>query len=541
MIKTTYSAESREQVVEGINKVAKAVVATLGPYGRNVIVPGPENKPILTKDGITVAKSFTKIENPVENIGAQLVIEASDRSARASGDGTTTTVLLTKTIVNEGIKFLSTGNNPVEIKKGIDKTVKEVVKTLREISIDVTTEAQIKQVATVSANNDEEIGNLIAEAFKSSGKDGIVTIEESKTHETTLEIVEGMQFERGYKSPFFVTNNNNMTCVLENPYILIYEKKFNQVKELLPILEAVSQQNKPLLVIAEDVEGEALATMVVNKARGLLKVCAVKAPEFGDRRLLMLEDIAVLTGGTVISPDKGHKLNQLTIDMLGQARMVAVTKDETTIIDGKGDIDKIAQRAEELKAQIDNSVSSYEIEKLQERLSRLCGGVAIINVGANTEIEMKEKKDRVEDALHATKAAISEGIVPGGGTALLRCISAAESIAKTLTPDQAIGANIIIKSLKAPFIQILENAGVDDYYKYMSKVIQSKDKFYGYNLRKDKFVNMLDDGIIDPTKVTRTAIENASSVGGTLLTLEAVVYNDDTDKEQTDNPLGNLM
>jgi chaperonin GroEL len=483
--------------------------------------------PISTKDGVTVAKSI-ELEDRVENLGAQIVKQASIKTAEQAGDGTTTSTLLAQSMLAEGIKRLENGSNSVDIKRGIDKAVKEVVDYLvTGYSKDITDEAQLKQVATISANNDEEVGELISTAFDKVGTDGVVTIEESKTGETYLETVEGMQFNRGYKSPYFVTDNNSMTSVLNKPFVLITDKRLNSVKELLPILEAVSQQNKSLLVIADDIDGEALSTMVVNKMRGILPVAAVKAPEFGDRKKAILEDIATLTGGTVISTEKGMRLDKFNPDWLGKAGKVTVGKETTTIIDAKGTEESIEQRVEEIRTQIDESNSPYEIEKLQERLAAFIGGVAIVHVGGHTEVEMKERKDRVEDALHATKAALEEGILPGGGIALLIAARLlVESLGnKDLTKDEMNGYDIVINAIERPFNKILENAGYVESHitEVEDGILESGDQWSGYNPRTEEYVNMYDSGIIDPTKVTRLALENAASVAGTMLITEAVV------------------
>ena len=528
--KITFSKEAREKLATGVDKLANAVTATLGPSGRNVIIEQDMGNPVSTKDGVTVAKSI-ELKDKVENLGAQIVKQASIKTAEQAGDGTTTSTLLAQSILTEGINQMKQGSNAVEIKRGIEEAVKHVVGYLEIESKEITDEEQLKQIATISANNDTEVGELISTAMEKVGQDGVVTIEESKTGETYLETVEGMQFNRGYKSPYFVTDNNSMTAVLQNPLILITDKRLNSVKELLPILEGVSQQNKSLLVIADDIDGEALSTMVVNKMRGILPVAAVKAPEFGDRKKAMLEDIAVLTGGQVVSTEKGMRLDKFDAAWLGKANKVTVNKDTTTIIDALGSEEAITQRIEEIKTQIDDTTSPYEKEKLQERLAKFMGGIAIVHVGGHTEVEMKEKKDRVDDALHATKAAIEEGILPGGGIALLK---AAQWLADTLQNpleedkvegDRLTGYDIIVNAIEQPFYKILQNAGYswDDTGDIEERIKNEDDFWFGYNPREEDYFNMFKEGIIDPTKVTRLALENAASVAGTLLITEAVV------------------
>ena len=526
--KITFSKNARNTLANGVNKLADAVTATLGPAGRNVIIEQEQGNPVSTKDGVTVARSIT-LKNKVENLGAQIVKQAAIKTAEQAGDGTTTSTLLAQEILSQGLASIegAKGSNVVDVKRGIDKAVNKIEDTLEEYSKDVTDEEQLKQVATISANNDKEVGELISTAMDKVGQDGVVTIEESKTGETYLETVEGMQFNRGYKSPYFVTDNNTMTAVLSNPLILIADKRLNQIKELLPILEGASQQSKSLLVIADDIEGEALSTMVVNKMRGILPIVAVKAPEFGDRKKAMLEDIAVLTGGTVISQDKGMRLDKFQPEWLGKANKVTVTKDTCTIIDAKGDVKKIEQRVDEIRTQIDETNSPYEKEKLQDRLAKFIGGVALVHVGGHTEVEMKEKKDRVDDALHATKAALEEGILPGGGVALLNAAATLVSDLQegNVIGDEAIGYDIIVNACEKPFYKILDNAGLD---KEIVGDIEEQlkvqmDEWSGYNPRTDEYVNMFEEGIIDPTKVTRLALENAASVAGTLLITEAVV------------------
>ena len=525
---------ARKKILSGINKLADAVTSTLGPNGRNVVYT-EFGEVRSTKDGVTVAKQISNLEEPLEELGVQMIKQASIKTANNAGDGTTTSTLLAQQMINEGISYLDKGSNAVEIKRGIDAAVKEVVTCLRkEISQDISSATQLEQVATISANNDPEIGKLIATAMEKVGREGVVTIEESKTGETYLETVEGMQFDRGYKSHYFVTNNNDMTCTLEEPFILIADKKLNQVKDLLPLLEGVSTNGKSLLIIAEDIDGEALSTLIVNKIRGTIKVCAVKAPDFGDRRKLILEDIATMTGGQVFSSEKGMKFDKFSWDWFGKARLVTVTKDQTTIVDGKGDQTKIESRIEELQAQIEKSNTPYEKEKLQERLAKFIGGVAIIHVGGNSELEMKETKDRVDDALHATKAAIEEGIVPGGGSALLYARETVTQDRSELDSDMYIGKRIVYKACSAPFMKILTNAGYSESecYGLINKMGET-DSWSGYNLKTEVFVNMKEAGIIDPTKVTRNAIENATSIASTFLLTEAAII--ETNKDKKDN------
>jgi len=523
-----FGPEAREKLVNGIDKLANAVTSTLGPNGRNVVISNNQGYPQSTKDGVTVAKNIS-LEDPIEELGVQLVKQAAIKTADGAGDGTTTSTLLAQEMVKNGLSSLNQGANAVTIKRDIDKAVKEVVISLRkDISQDISSEEQLKQVATISANNDPEVGQLIATAMEKVGREGVVYIEEAKSEDTYLETVEGMQFDRGYKSHFFVTDNNTMTYTLENPFILIADKKFQSIKELLPILEGIGAQSRPLLIIAEDIDGEALATLIVNKMRGTIKVCAVKAPDFGDRRKLILDDIAVLTGGQVFSTDKGMKLDKFNWDWFGQARLVTVNKDQTTIVDGKGQSEGIQTRIEELQQQIEKAKTPFEKEKLQERLAKFVGGVAIIHVGGNTETEIKEKKDRVDDALQATKAAIEEGIVPGGGAAL---IYAREAI----TNRDTIGGKIVYKACSAPFMKILTNAGYEKETAFgLINNFNPTDNWNGYNLETEAFVNMKEAGIIDPSKVTRCAIENAASVAGTILLTECTVVDKPEDKKQDD-------
>jgi len=530
--KVEFGPEARKKIVKGINKLADAVTSTLGPNGRNVIYT-EYGEVRSTKDGVSVAKQISNLEDPIENLGVEMIKQASIKTANNAGDGTTTSTLLAQKMINEGLSSLDKGANAVEIKRGIDLAIKEVVNCMRkEIAQDITSENQLEQVATISANNDPEVGKLIATAMEKVGREGVVHIEESKTGETYLETVEGMQFDRGYKSHYFVTNNNDMSCTLEEPFVLIADKKFGQVKDLLPILEYASTSGKALLIIAEDIDGEALSTLIVNKMRGTLKVCAVKAPDFGDRRKLLLEDMAIMTGGVVFSPDKGMKLDKFDKSWFGKARLVTVTKEETTIVDGKGETDKIEARIEELQQQIEKSIVPFEKEKLQERLAKYIGGVAIIHVGGNSELEMKETKDRVDDALHATKAAIEEGIVPGGGSVL---IYAREAITRTrmeLDSDLYIGKEIVYKACAAPFMKILANAGYSEGECYGLINQMGKDNWTGYNLKSETFVNMKEAGIIDPAKVTRNALENAASIAGTVLLTEAAIIEIKDDKNE---------
>ena len=525
-----FGPEGRKKLVKGIDILADAVVSTLGPNGRNVVIERQHESPISTKDGVTVAKHIS-VSDPVENLGVNLVREASIKTADKAGDGTTTSTLLAREMINDGLQHLANGANAVEIKRGIDKAVKKVVKNLREkISEDISSEDQLEQIATISANNDPEVGKLIATAMDKVGVEGVVHIEESKTGDTYLETVEGMQFDRGYLSHYFVTNNSTMTCTLEDPYVLVLNQKLSKVKDLLPMLEAVSNTNKSLLIIAEDVDSEALATLIVNKARGTIKVAAVKAPDFGERRKIILEDIAAVTGGQVFDKDKGMKLDKFSWEWFGEARTVTIGKDKTTIIDGKGEEKDVQERLEQLTTQIDKATTPFEAEKLQERLAKMAGGVSIIHVGGYTETEMNEKKDRVDDALHATKAAIEEGIVPGGGAALLY---ARETIPSC---SECIGANIVYNACGKPFEQILTNAGYASVEAQMIgkyKLVDSgNDTWAGYNIKTDDIVNMKKEGIIDPTKVTRTALENAAAVAGTVLLTECIVVDEPKDDKQ---------
>jgi chaperonin GroEL len=524
-----YGDDSRKKLINGINQLADAVVTTLGPNGRNVVIQQNQGVPQSTKDGVTVAKSI-ELEDPVENMGAQMLKQAAIKTADQAGDGTTTSTLLAREIVNEASRYSDKGHNIVEIKRGIDKCVKAHVDYLRNLSQDISSEDQLRQVATISANNDEEIGELIATAMEKVGRDGVVTIEESRTGETYLETVEGLQFNRGYKSPYFVTNNDNMTCVLKDAAILFYNGRITTVKDLLPLLENLSQQAKSLLIVAEDVDGEALATLVVNKMRGILNVCAVKAPDFGDRRTLLMNDMATLTGGQVVDKDKGMKLEKFDLKWLGECRTVTITKENTTIVDGAGDAQDIQQLCTELQSQIENSTSPFETEKLQERLAKLVGGVAVIHVGGNTETEMREKKDRVDDALQATKAAIEEGIVPGGGIALLR--SSVGTTCELDNDDQKLGCSIMGRVLRKPFLQILINAGVENAHQIEFTTTSSSNPHSGYNIKTGMYEDFLKAGIIDPTKVTRCALENAASIAGTILLTECTVVNKPEGKQE---------
>lgn len=540
MIKTEFGTELKNKLLSGICKLNDSVSSTLGPGGRNVIIRDEDGSIKVTKDGVTVARAFSKLEDDIEDIGAQMIRKVSEKSADKAGDGTTTSTLLATVMVEEGIKVITQGCNAVEVKKGIDIGVKKVVSLLKDLSRDISSDDQIKQVATISANNDTEVGTLIATAIDKVGTDGVVAIEESKTGETSLEVVEGMMFDRGFKSPYFVTNQNTMQAVLEKPLVFLYDGKIMNSSQAVPVLQAAAMENKPIVIIAEEIEGEALALLVVNKANQTIKVCAVKAPDFGDRRTAILEDIAILTGGTVLSPSKGHKLDKMKPAefkaYFGEARVINITSKDTTIVDGKGSAEAIEQRLNEIKTQIEIAKSNFEIEKLQERLSKLTGGVAIVNVGGLSEVEMKEKKDRVEDALYATKAALDQGIVPGGGMALVVCSYRLLKEVVTENSDQQIGVSIVYKSLTAPFKKIMQNAGFEDYHSMLSEIrdlrVEHEKKnpqdsmslWYGYNVKLGDFVNMFEAGIIDPTKVTRTAIENAASVAGTILTTESVIF-----------------
>ena len=514
-----FGPEARAKLVSGIDTMANAVVSTLGPNGRNVVISKPGQSPQSTKDGVTVAKNIS-LDDPTEELGVQMIKQAAIKTADNAGDGTTTSTLLAREMVKAGLSALNKGANAVDIKRGIDSAVEQVITQLRTINEDVSSPEQLEQIATISANNDETIGKLISRAMEKVGREGVVHIEESKTGETYLETVEGMQFNRGFKSPYFVTNNNTMTSTLNDVYVLVADHKFTQVKELLPILEGVSNTNKSLLIIADDIDNEALATLIVNKMRGTLKVCAVKAPEFGDRKKLVLEDIATLTGGQVFTKEKGMKLEKFSWEWFGEARVATISKEKTTIVDGKGSEEAITNRVEELSTQIENAQTPFEMESLQNRMSKFVGGVAIVHVGGNTETEMNEKKDRVDDALHATKAAIEEGILPGGGVALL---ASSLNVECKGSDDFEFGANIVKKACKQPFIQILTNAGYTNEEATEISTTVEELNWDGYNIRTRKNVNLKDAGIIDPFKVTRSALQNASSIAGTILLTEATI------------------
>ena len=546
MTETSFGKELKNKLLEGVQKLNNSVASTLGPAGRTVLIKEDTGEIKVTKDGVTVAKAFKELEDQTESIGAELAKKVSTKCANEVGDGTTTSTVLATAILEEGIKQINDGSNPVNIKKGIDEAVAAVVNRLKEMSTEITDDTQIKEVATISGNNDIEIGNLISTALDKVGRDGIVTIEESKTGETSLEVVEGMQFDRGFKSPYFVTDNNSMSAILDDPYVLIYDGRITQASELINVLNKASGESKPILIVAEDIDGEALATLIVNKMRGTVKAVAVKAPEFGDRRTMALEDLATVTGGQVLSKNKGHKLDKMSPiqfnELLGSARKVTVEKETTTIIDGKGGEEAITARAEEIKTQLDNASSAFEKEKLQERLGKLIGGVAIINVGGNSEIEIREKKDRVEDALFATKAALDEGIIIGGGTALLYAANVINTISEN--KDIAIGRRIVKSAIQEPFLKILNNAGheVND-IRFASYGLSNADPNFwlGLDYKNLEMVNFKELGIIDPKKVTRIALENAASIAGTILTTESVVYEKRTDKEEEANPMAGMM
>ena len=516
-----YDTDARQSVLAGVQKLSKAVKSTLGPGGRNVVIDKKFGAPQITKDGVTVAKEI-ELPDAFENMGAQMLREVASKTNDTAGDGTTTAVLLGEAIYSEGLKNVTAGANPTMLKRGVDKAVETAVAELAKLSKKVKDHGAIAQVATISANGDTEIGGKIAEAMEKVGKDGTITVEESKTMDTTLDVVEGMQFDKGYLSPYFVTNPDSMEAVLEGAYVLIHEKKISSLQDLLPVLQAVAKTGKPLLIVAEDVDGEALATLVVNKLRGSLNICAVKAPGFGDRRKAMLQDIAVLTGGRVISDEVGLKLENVKLEDLGQASRITVDKDNTTIVEGKGKTADIQARVAEIKHQIDNTTSDYDREKLQERLAKLAGGVAVIHVGAATEVEMKEKKDRIDDALHATRAAVEEGIVPGGGVALLRTRKALKAAIDAAEGDEKVGMQIVYNVAEAPLRQIVENAGRQEAALVVAKVEASKGAA-GYDARNDEYVDMVEKGIVDPAKVTRLALQNAASVAGLLLTTECMI------------------
>ncbi len=528
----TFNLEARQALKRGVDALANAVKVTLGPKGRNVVIERKFGAPTITKDGVTVAKEID-LENSLEDVGAKMVREVASKTSDVAGDGTTTATVLAQAIYREGLKNVTAGANPMFIKRGIEKSVKVIVNYLKKLSEPVKGTKEITQVAAISANNDENIGEHISTAMEKVGQDGVITIEEAKTTETHVDFVEGMQFDRGYLSPYFVTNSDNMVAELEDAYILILEKKISNMKDFLPVLEQVAQEGKPFLIISEDIEGEALATLVVNKIRGSLKCCAVKAPGFGDRRKAMLEDIATLTGGQLISEDLGKKLENVTLSDLGRAKSIKVDKDNTTIVEGQGNDKEIKERIEQIKKQIEDTTSDYDKEKLQERLAKLSNGVAVINIGAHTEMEMKEIKARVEDALHATRAAVEEGIVPGGGVALLRAIDELNNL--KLEGDEKIGVNILKKALEEPTRQISENAGIDGSI-VVREIRLNKDNAYGYNARDDKYENLIQAGVIDPTKVTRTALENAASIASLLITTECVV----TDIKEKEDSSGGM-
>ncbi|MGB9696850.1 MAG: chaperonin GroEL [Ignavibacteria bacterium] len=532
----TFDTEARTALLKGVDKLANAVKVTLGPKGRNVLIDKKFGAPTVTKDGVTVAKEI-ELEDPIENMGAQMVKEVASKTSDVAGDGTTTATVLAQAIFREGLKNVTGGANPMDLKRGIDIAVEELVKGLKELSSPIKENKEIAQVGAISANNDMAIGELIANAMDKVGKDGVITVEEAKGTETTLDVVEGMQFDRGYLSPYFVTNADSMEAELEDPYILIHDKKISSMKDLLPILEKIAQAGRSLLIIAEDVEGEALATLVVNKLRGTLKVCAVKAPGFGDRRKAMLEDIAILTNGTVISEEKGYKLENATLSYLGTAKRVVIDKDNTTIVEGAGKTEDIKKRINEIKAQIEKTTSDYDKEKLQERLAKLSGGVAVLKIGAPTEVEMKEKKARVEDALHATRAAVEEGIVPGGGVAFLRVAPRLDKI-KNDNDDIMLGIKIVKRAIEEPIRQIVINAGEEGSV-IVNKVKEGKGSF-GYNAATDTYEDLVKAGVIDPTKVTRVALENAASVASLLIMTEATVVEKPEKEKQPMMPPGGM-
>ena len=515
----TFDVDARAALKRGVDQLADAVKVTLGPKGRNVVIDKKFGAPTITKDGVTVAKEI-ELEDPIENLGASMVREVASKTSDIAGDGTTTATVLAQAIVAEGLKNVTAGANPMDLKRGIDMAVTAIHEGLRELSRPVPGKKEIAQVGAISANNDPTIGNLIADAMDKVGKDGVITVEEAKGTETSMDVVEGMQFDRGYLSPYFVTDADTMECVLENPYILIHDKKIGAIKDLLPVLEKTAQSGRGLLIIAEDIEGEALATLVVNRLRGTLKIAAVKAPGFGDRRKAMLEDVAVLTGGTVVSEEKGFKLESATLQHLGTAKRIAIDKDNTTIVEGAGSSDDIKKRINEIKSQIEKTTSDYDREKLQERLAKLAGGVAVLKIGAATEVEMKEKKARVEDALHATRAAVEEGIVPGGGVAYLRTLGKLDGL-KTENNDQLTGINIIRRAVEAPIRQILANAGLEGSV-IVAKIKEGTGSF-GFNAYAERYEDLLEAGVIDPTKVSRVALENAASVASLLITTEATI------------------
>ena len=522
-----YSAEARAKMFAGVEKLAKAVKVTLGPKGRNVIIEQSFGGPHITKDGVTVAKEI-ELADQYENMGAQLVKDVASQTSDIAGDGTTTATVLTEAIVKEGHKNVVAGSNPMELKRGLDKAVRTVVDKITSVAKDLPGKEEIAQVGTISANNDKEIGDLIADAMEKVGRDGVITVEEAKSMDTSLEVVEGMEFDRGYLSPYFITNNDSMKVEFENPFILMFDKKISNMKDLLPILEGVVQSGRPLLIVAEDVDGEALATLVVNRLRGVMKVAAVKAPGFGDRRKAMLEDVAILTGGVVVSEELGMKLETTELTALGTAKKVIIDKDTTTMVEGAGSEGMIKTRVEQIKTQIEQSTSDYDKEKLQERLAKLAGGVAVIKIGAISEVEMKEKKDRVDDALHATRAAVAEGIIPGGGVTLLNCVDSIDSV-EFENETQKLGGDILKKALEAPIRQILKNAGLEASV-LVNKIKEQSSETYGFNAHTEEFVDMLAAGVIDPAKVTKTALTNAVSVSGLILTSECAITEIKEDK-----------
>jgi len=524
-----YDEPARKKLLEGVETLTRAVAVTLGPTGRHVIIEKSFGGPTVTKDGVTVSKEVD-LPDPFHNMGAKLLNQVASKTSDVAGDGTTTATILANSIFREGLRMITAGSNPQAIRRGIEKAVDAVVENLRELSKKVSKKEEIAQVGTISANNDPTVGNLLADAMEKVGKDGVITVEEGKTSETTLDFVEGMQFDKGYCSPYFVTNTSTMEAVLEDCYILIHEKKISSLKDLIPVLEKIAQAGKPLLIIAEDVEGEALATLVVNKLRGVLHICAVKAPGFGDRRKNMLGDIAVLTGGQMISEDLGIKLENLDLNSLGRAKKIKVSKDDTTIIEGAGKKSEIQKRIEVIRHQIEQTTSDYDKEKFQERLAKLAGGVAVVKVGAATETAMKEKKARIEDALHATRAAAEEGIVPGGGVALLRCTATVEKVRDKLRGDEEIGAEIVLRALEAPIRQIAENCGVDG--SVVAEEVRNRTGNTGYDANTGEYLDMVKAGIVDPTKVTRSALQNAASIAGLMLTTEALVTSIKEDEEQ---------
>lgn len=531
-----FDETARQALLRGVEQIAKAVKSTLGPAGRNVVIDKKFGSPLITKDGVTVAKEI-ELEDPFENMGAQLVREVSSKTNDVAGDGTTTATVLAESIYREGLRNVTAGANPISLQRGIMKAADSVVEELKKISKPVDSSKEVAQVATVSANWDAEIGNIIAEAMDKVGKDGTITVEEAKGIETTLDVVEGMQFDKGYLSPYFVTNAETMEAVLENPYILIHEKKINNLKDFLPLLEKVAKSGRPFLVIAEDIEGEALATLVVNRLRGVLNICAVKAPGFGDRRKEMLEDIAILTGGVVVSEEKGMRLDAANIEVLGKAEKVSINKENTTIVNGAGEKEKIAARVAQIKAQIEQTKSDYDREKLQERLAKLAGGVAVLHIGAPSEVEMKEKKDRVDDALSATRAAIAEGIVPGGGVAYIRAMKNAEGL-RGSNDDEDTGIHIVLRAIEEPMRQIVANAGVEG--AVVVQKVKEGNADFGYNARTDVYENLMAAGVIDPAKVTRVALENAASIAGMFLTTECVIADKKEENPAPAMPAGGM-